>query len=330
MCRISVIIPTYNRAEDLKKCLCSILTQTVRPFEVIVVDDSRDNKTLKMIAQIREKFREKGIILKYVKTRGRVKSLTRARNIGVKLSKGDILLFLDDDVILSSTYIEEITNAFRVCPQKVAAIGFITNSGIGRGNNILNKIFQLGYTAKNKAGLLVSLMGVYPSKNSSVEYIECDLLTGSNMAIKREVFSNGLKFDEKLLRYSYMEDCDFAASLREKYGDKPVCLTMRATLIHLTSPTGRLLPETLILMREAYNFYIFHKHNFNNNFLNRIIYWWSRLGFIVGPILAGVKNRNLRARFKEVVLTLKAIWYVLRNKNRLKHGDLSEINAPFR
>ena len=51
--RISVVIPTHNRAEALDKCLASIYAQTYRPFEVIVVDDASTDNTAQQVADLK-------------------------------------------------------------------------------------------------------------------------------------------------------------------------------------------------------------------------------------------------------------------------------------
>ncbi|AFK22091.1 glycosyltransferase family 2 protein [Pyrococcus sp. ST04] len=325
---VSVIIPTYNRAHDLKRCLESLLAQTLKPLEVIIVDDSSNDDTLNLVAQMRGSFHRRGIPLKYIKTRSKFKSLTRARNIGSKLAKGDILLFLDDDVVLSSNYIAEIHRSFEKCPQAMAAIGFITNIHMSTLNNLLNRFFWLFHTSQNKAKLLVSLDSVYPTADSSVEYLKCDLLTGNNMAIRKKVFKEGLKFDEKLLRYSWREDHDFALSLKERYGANPVCLAMNARLLHLRSSAGRIPSEKFILIREAYQLYVFYKHGLDKKALNNFIYWWSRFGFLIMLVIGGIKG-NIRNRFKEAALTLKALRYVISERNKIKRRDLGEINKVF-
>jgi glycosyltransferase involved in cell wall biosynthesis len=94
---VSVIIPTYNSARTLRSCLKSIENQSYpeSKIEVIVVDKFSTDDTLEII-------REFGAKLISAKT-GR----SAARNIGAKVAKGNYILFLDSDMILSPRVIEE-------------------------------------------------------------------------------------------------------------------------------------------------------------------------------------------------------------------------------
>ena len=98
--KTSVIIPTYNRPEDLKNCIRSILNQSVKPDEVIVIDDGN----LPEFPLLKE-CKDTGIHCIFHKKN--IPGLTASRNAGVKLSTGDIIFFLDDDVELLSGYIKK-------------------------------------------------------------------------------------------------------------------------------------------------------------------------------------------------------------------------------
>ena len=87
---ISVIIPTFNRAHVLLKAIDSVLKQTYKNFEVIVVDDGSTDGTTELLSS----YIKEGKIL-YLKQEN--KGVSSARNFGVKSSKGDWLAFLDSD-----------------------------------------------------------------------------------------------------------------------------------------------------------------------------------------------------------------------------------------
>jgi len=117
--RVSVIVPTYFRAHDLSELLDSILRQTVKPFEVIVVDDTPNDSVKEVCDKFREIFREFGIDLIYVRN-PRERSSAIARIVGAERAKGDIIMFFDSDIILMPNYIEEILKIFN---EKKDAIG---------------------------------------------------------------------------------------------------------------------------------------------------------------------------------------------------------------
>ncbi|MEA2060760.1 MAG: glycosyltransferase family A protein, partial [Thermodesulfobacteriota bacterium] len=116
---ISIIIPTYNRPADLNRCLVSILNQTVPPLEVMVIDDGNLADPPLMDAVLR-----RGIEYLYHKKEASERGLTKSRNWGVKKAKGDIILFLDDDVELLPDYIEILLKVYKNYPEVAGAGGY--------------------------------------------------------------------------------------------------------------------------------------------------------------------------------------------------------------
>lgn len=85
---VSVIIPTFNRKAFLQECIESVLSQTFRDFELIVVDDGSTDDSEKLLQQHKENLR-------YFKQEQRGPS--SARNFGIRKSCGDWICFLDSD-----------------------------------------------------------------------------------------------------------------------------------------------------------------------------------------------------------------------------------------
>ena len=115
---ISVIICTYNRKTWVEDLLVSISEQTIIPDEVIIVDAYERE----MVYLYPENINVRLI-------RSNVKALTYQRNLGIDLAKGDIISFLDDDVLLSANYFETILTAFENdFSGSIGGIGgFVTN-----------------------------------------------------------------------------------------------------------------------------------------------------------------------------------------------------------
>lgn len=88
MTSISVIIPTYNRAQLLARCLDSVLNQTYAPSEVIVVDDGSEDNTKALI-------QTQYTSIKYIEQEQQ--GVSTARNTGIKAASGDWIAFLDSD-----------------------------------------------------------------------------------------------------------------------------------------------------------------------------------------------------------------------------------------
>ena len=88
MKRVSVVIPTYNRAELLKLMIQSILAQTLRPLEIIIVDDGSTDHTAEVCASFAPTVR-------YIR-QGNA-GVSAARNTGIRAAEGDWIAFCDSD-----------------------------------------------------------------------------------------------------------------------------------------------------------------------------------------------------------------------------------------
>lgn len=93
MPEISVIISTYNRSNFLKKAIKSVLRQTFKDFELIIVDDCSTDNTEKVVKSFKDKR------VKYVKTAKNYGHDGRPKNIGIRVATGKYISFLDDDDI---------------------------------------------------------------------------------------------------------------------------------------------------------------------------------------------------------------------------------------
>jgi glycosyltransferase involved in cell wall biosynthesis len=98
--KVSVVIPTYNRAYIILEALESVLTQTYRDFEIIVVDDGSTDTTFKII-QSMEKDK-----IRYIR-HDRNKGCSAAYNSGIAAASGDLIGFLDSDDKWKPNYLEE-------------------------------------------------------------------------------------------------------------------------------------------------------------------------------------------------------------------------------
>ncbi len=92
---ISVIIPTYNSAEFLENCLKSIKAQTYKNIEIIIVDKFSTDKTKEIAHQ------HGAVVI------DSASSMSEARNVGAKKSKGEFILSVDADMELTPSVVEE-------------------------------------------------------------------------------------------------------------------------------------------------------------------------------------------------------------------------------
>ena len=90
--KVSIIIPTYNRANLLPRAINSVLNQTFKDFELIIVDDGSTDNTRKVVKE----FEEKDSRIKYI-WQENFGGPAKPTNTGLKISKGKYIAFLDSD-----------------------------------------------------------------------------------------------------------------------------------------------------------------------------------------------------------------------------------------
>lgn len=127
--KISVVIPTYNRALFLPSCLQSVLNQTVHVDEIIVVDDGSNDHT----QDILKEFDVKCVVQKNG-------GVAKARNAGICTAKNDWIAFLDSDDIWQPTKIEEQLAFHKQNPNILAS--YTDELWVRNGKTITQKAHQ--------------------------------------------------------------------------------------------------------------------------------------------------------------------------------------------
>jgi len=171
--KVSVIIPTYNRANYLRSAIQSVLNQTFKDLEIIVVDDASTDNTRQVVHEIVD---DRIHYIAHKKNRGGA----RAKNTGIKNSEGEFIAFLDDDDLWIPTKLEKQLGLLNMNPEI---------SVVYTGAWDIDKDGKVGRPLENP-----SLRGnIYPiilKKN----YVVCD----SGALVKKECFDVTGLFDENL------------------------------------------------------------------------------------------------------------------------------------
>jgi glycosyltransferase involved in cell wall biosynthesis len=97
--KFSLILSTLNRSEEVAAFLGSLLNQTYKNFEVIIIDQNEDEK----VYEIFNKFKDK-LDIKYIHSKE--KGLSLSRNLGLKAISGDVIAFPDDDCLYNKDVLE--------------------------------------------------------------------------------------------------------------------------------------------------------------------------------------------------------------------------------
>lgn len=90
---LSIIMPTYNSAKYIEEAIKSVLNQSYKNFELIIVDDCSTDNTYNLIKLIKKKDKR----VKYLKTKKNSKTASIPRNLGIRAAKGEIIGLIDSD-----------------------------------------------------------------------------------------------------------------------------------------------------------------------------------------------------------------------------------------
>ncbi|AEK73262.1 putative protein Glycosyltransferase, family 2 [Thermococcus sp. 4557] len=324
MLEVSVVISTlYKRPEELAECLRSIAEQSVKPIEVILINGAPLREEERKIESEIKLLRSRGIAVRRLHLPG--SSLPHARNVGAKVARGDVILFLDDDVVLDENYVENLIRTYEEHPNTMGVQGFITNR-VSENNPLARFgllkfiwwLLQRGYYEVDEHRQLVSLFEVLPYRLTRT--INRESFSGTNMSFRREVFRH-LEFDERLRKYAVGEDKDFSYRLHRLFPGS-LYQTPKARLVHLEAPAGRLSSWEFEVMRQVYHLYLFYKL-FDNTLPHRLRYAIGRVGDLLLHSILFATSGFKRENASRIIYMIEGLAIATLNRNRIKRGEIN-------
>lgn len=134
--KVSIIIPVYNVEEYIDNCFNSILNQTFRDIEIILVDDGSTDKS----GDICLRWQNKDSRIIYIKKKNEGQGI--ARNLGVRIAKGDYITFVDPDDWLEEDAIENMYNAAKKSNADIVLgdLNYVTTDEYGENKTTLSKL----------------------------------------------------------------------------------------------------------------------------------------------------------------------------------------------
>lgn len=188
--KISVIIPTYNRAHLIPRAIKSVLNQTYQDIEIIIVDDNSTDNTEEIVKNFKD------IRLKYIRHNIN-KGASAARNTGIKASKGEYIAFQDSDDEWFPDKLEQQIKVFADGDLKVGVV----YSGFYR-------------IEADKKTYLPSDFYVQKEVNIHNELLKGNFVGTPTVLMKKECFENKRYFDENL---PALEDWELWIELSKYY-----------------------------------------------------------------------------------------------------------------
>ncbi len=212
MVRVSLIIATADRPEALCDLLCRMGEQSLSPCESVIIDSSaKEDARVAACVAGRPEFRHH---------RTPRNGLPRARNLGIRLAVGDVLLFVDDDIIPHRDLVKYHAAAY-------------SDPGVGGvGGRILG-----GYDASSDGvGRFFGFEGRVIRNFGATVACDVDHLPGGNMSFRREVFEKIGGFDPSFGGAGTGEETDFC--LRARRAGFRLVFEPRAAAEHLHLDEG--------------------------------------------------------------------------------------------
>lgn len=202
--KATIAICTHNRAEDVREALLSLLQQNFTDaFEVIVVDNRSTDNTKQVVQEVNQ-MTNIPIIYVYEERLG----LSVARNRAIRESKGEYVLFLDDDAVASKEWISGIVSLFETDP-RIGCVG-------GR--------IEPAWEVAEPTWLLPENRTLYTILDYSQEIVEMQkpaIPFGANVAFRKSVFHSLKPFREDLGRVGSnllsSEEAELIDRIRSKY-----------------------------------------------------------------------------------------------------------------
>lgn len=225
--KISIVIPTFNSWQTLIPCIKSVYNQTLKPYEIIVVDNASSDQTVQKV--------KKGT--PYVKLIPLEKNtgVTGGRNSGIKAAdkSSGYLFFFDHDMVADKNMLQELVEVAK----RASNIGIVTPKIYFWTSK--RRIWSAGTSINLLTGQIFFRGGMDVGQYEKIEEVQ---VAPAAMLVKRKVVQKLKKFDERY--FATYEDTDFC--FRAKRAGFKTYYAPRAIAFHKISEDPRLEAKRLM------------------------------------------------------------------------------------
>lgn len=287
--KVSVLIPTMNRCRSLDITLKHLAMGAVKPYEIIIVDQSIRESADKN-RNIIQKYYKEPIHYKYIYLNR--PSLTAARNIAIAEATGDILCFSDDDVEVYPLTLKCIVDLMEKDPQ-IALIGGLDDNA-PQSKSKIGYLFGTKSWKNRKIGhMTLSILGRYPAHVTGE--VSTQWAMGYFFCVRKKYLDTfktdgeALRFDELLTGYAYAEDLDFTYRYykqADRLGLKCI-LSDQVRVKHLVDQEYRIPNRKAVFKYICNRAYLAHKFGkgTNKELLYRIAMSWTNFWIYIFHII---------------------------------------------
>ena len=277
-----MITPTKNRPVFLAEAIRALLVQTVLPDELIVVDQSDDDRGRQQVTALVEgvpAVRRPRLV--YLLDRS-INGAAAARNVGFDRATGDIVICYDDDVVAEPIAIERLLSHYLTAPHLAGIAPVITNYAAPSVlRRLYHRLFERG-PFHDERQPVYWFWRRYPGPTR----IPVRMFTGAMMSFRRDTLG-GIRHDARYRGASVGEDIDLCWALGRRGGR--LAIATDARIVHNRAPRPAVRPEEAMIA--AWGF-LYRKH-LPKTLATRTAFAWYVTGVFVGATVAALTLRTL-------------------------------------
>lgn len=200
MYKISVIIPIFNSEIYLKKCLDSVLNQTLNDIEIILIDDGSSDSSLQIIKQYAEKYNN-------IKYRTKInEGQAIARNLGIEMATGEFISFVDSDDYIENTMFEKLYNIAIKNNSDIVICDYIeeySNKKIEKKSLFINTDSLSKSYILSVAGPCSKIIKTDLFKNNNIKFLENNIYEDLAIIPSLALYAKNISYCEEIL-YHYI------------------------------------------------------------------------------------------------------------------------------
>lgn len=211
--KISIIIPCYNAKDTIKRCLDSVLNQTYKDIEIILINDASTDKTLDILNEYKNLYK-KLIIINHEENKG----ISYSRNEGIKKASGELISFIDSDDYMNSNMIEVMVNKLREDSSDLVICNY--------NKYVSNSMFGNEYKFTN---------GLVNFKSSPNLILDINLSPWNKLykksLLKNNYFPEGLKYEDAIVVVKALKNAQNISIINEKLYNYVVHSNSETTIV---------------------------------------------------------------------------------------------------
>lgn len=196
--KLSVILPVYNTAQYLEKCINSILSQTFKDFELIIINDGSSDNSVDVIKRFTSNNAEYNEKIVYISQEHA--GVSAARNAGLNIARGEYIAFVDSD-----DYIDEFTYELTIKQLEadksdllIFSLDYINENGSPASNTPLKNNFYSTMDDFTESYFRTGIMSIYPCVNKIYKH---SIIDEYNMRFREELQLG----EDRMFNYLYLD-----------------------------------------------------------------------------------------------------------------------------